>query len=493
MAKAKNQLSEKDKAITREFMRQCFVSVEFFARNILGNILQAEVPEFHKEMYGFLPKQKRILIAAPRGFAKSTVSSVIYPLWLAISQISHRNIAIISASEGLAVELLRKIKHELEMNEQILKYFGDLRTDKWSETHIIVKTPDGRNINIVAKGAGAQIRGFRPDCMILDDIETDEGVESEEQRAKLKTWLFKSALNTLLPHGQLVIVGTILSPLSLLSDLLEEDNGWFKRKYMAYKGGSVKEGDELWPSLWPHKALVQRRSEIGTFAFASEFMNSPLEAGEMPIKESQIKIWKDLPENLSYWIALDPAYSEQSTSDYKVAVLVGVDNDNNRYLVDYIRTHSTMLEYMEKVLKLWQMYSGDVIGIGVPCVGTEREFFRSITEHFHRKGFFPPLEELKNTFKDATGASHRKKINRIISALQPLFENGKYYIGEGHQEAREELLSVGSSKHDDVVDAMAYVESMVMISLDNGNQKQEKRVKRWYEDEIQETVSDYGY
>ena len=493
MAKAKNQLSEKDKAIALEFMRQCFVSVEFFARNILGNILQAEVPEFHKEMYGFLPKQKRILIAAPRGFAKSTVSSVIYPLWLAISQISHRNIAIISASEGLAVELLRKIKHELEMNEQILKYFGDLRTDKWSETHIIVKTPDGRNINIVAKGAGAQIRGFRPDCMILDDIETDEGVESEEQRAKLKTWLFKSALNTLLPHGQLVIVGTILSPLSLLSDLLEEDNGWFKRKYMAYKGGSVKEGDELWPSLWPHKALVQRRSEIGTFAFASEFMNSPLEAGEMPIKESQIKIWKDLPENLSYWIALDPAYSEQSTSDYKVAVLVGVDNDNNRYLVDYIRTHSTMLEYMEKVLKLWQMYSGDVIGIGVPCVGTEREFFRSITEHFHRKGFFPPLEELKNTFKDATGASHRKKINRIISALQPLFENGKYYIGEGHQEAREELLSVGSSKHDDVVDAMAYVESMVMISLDNGNQKQEKRVKRWYEDEIQETVSDYGY
>lgn len=493
MAKEKNKLSEKDKAIALKFMEQCFLDVEFFARNVLGNILQFEVPEFHQEMYKFLPRQKRVLIAAPRGFAKSTVSSVIYPLWLAISQLSHRNIAIISASEGLAVELLRKIKHELEMNENILKYWGDLRTDKWSETHIIVKTLEGKHINIVAKGAGAQIRGFRPDCMILDDIETDEGVESEEQRSKLKTWLFKSALNTLLPHGQLVIVGTILSPLSLLSDLLETDNGWFKRKYMAYKGGSVKQGDELWPSLWPHESLLKRRSEIGSFAFASEFMNSPLESGEMPIKEHQIKKWKELPDNLSYWIALDPAYSEQSTSDYKVAVLVGIDNDNNRYLVDYIRTHSTMLEYMDKVLKLWQMYSGDVIGIGVPCVGTEREFYRSITEHFHRKGFFPPLEELKNTFKDATGASHRKKINRIVAALQPLFENGKYYIGEGHEEAKEELLSIGSSKHDDVVDAMAYVESMVMISLDSGVEKQEKKVKRWFEDEVQQAISDYGY
>lgn len=489
MAKAKNQLSEKDKEIALEFIRQCFLDVEFFARNITPNLLGFEMPAFHQEMYGFLPSIKRGLIAAPRGFAKSTITSVIYPLWLAVSQVSYKNIMIISASEGLAVELLRKIKREIEANENIQKFFGDLRTDKWSETHIIVKG----GVNIVARGAGAQIRGFRPDCLILDDIETDEGVESEEQRRKLKDWLFKSALNTLLPHGQLVIVGTILSPLSLMADLLSEDNGWFKKKYMAYKGGSVKEGDELWPSLWPHQALIQRRSEIGTFAFASEFMNSPLEAGEMPIKENQIKIWKELPENLSYWIALDPAYSEQTTSDYKVAVIVGIDKDNNRYLVDYIRTHATMFEYMEKVVKLWQMYSGDVIGLGVPCVGTEREFFRSITEHFHRKGFFPPLEELKNTFKDATGTSHKKKINRIVSALQPLFENGKYYIGEGHEEAKEELLSIGSSKHDDVVDAMAYVESMVMISLDMGADKEEKRVKRWYEDEVQETVSDYGY
>ena len=428
-------------------------------------------------------------MAAPRGFAKSTISSVIYPLWLAVGQLRYKNIMIISASEGLAVELLRKIKVELESNETILKYFGDLRTDKWSETHIIVKG----GINIVAKGAGAQIRGFRPDCVILDDIETDEGVLSEDTRRKLKDWLFKSCLNTLLPGGQLMIIGTILSPLSLLSDLLTANNSWEKKKYMAYLDGVEVEGHELWPSMWPHKALQQRKMEIGSFAFSSEYMNNPVDDGVLPIKDSQIRYWDNLPDNLNYYIALDPAYSEDESSDYKVAVVVGVDALMNRYLVHYVRTHASMTDYMEKVLNLWKIHSGQVIGLGVPCSGTEREFFRSFQEYCQRKDCFPPFQELKNVFRDQTNVSHRNKQRRIVASLQPLFEAGKYFIGEGHEEAKDELLAIGSSRHDDVVDAMAYVEQMVMNLGDDATPKTEEKRRPWWEEEEPVALRDYGY
>jgi phage terminase large subunit-like protein len=464
--------------------------VEFFARNICKNLLSFEMPEFHQEMYAFVPYKKRCLLAAPRGFAKSTIASVIYPLWLAVSQTSYKNIMIISASETLAVELLRKIKREIESNENIIKFFGDLRTDKWSETHIIVKG----GINIVARGAGAQIRGFRPDCLILDDIETDEGVESEEQRRKLKDWLFKSCLNTLLPHGQFLIVGTILSPLSLLSDLLVSDNKWFKKKYMAYADGVMEEGHELWKSLWPHSALQQRRSEIGSFAFSSEYMNSPLEDGATAIKEHQIKIWEELPENLSLWIALDPAYSEDKNSDFKTAVLVGVDSKLNRYLVQVIRTHDTMGEYMKAVLDMWRRNSDRVMGLGAPCTGTEREFYRSFSEFCNRQGFYPPLQEMKNVFRDANNVGIRNKTRRITAALQPLFEAGKYYIGADHDHAKMELLSIGSSKHDDVVDAMTYVESMVMDVTSEDIQPEEEKKHYWEtEEEFSGRPANYGY
>jgi phage terminase large subunit-like protein len=486
----KKKFTEQEVADYTLFLDSCMDDVEFFARNITPNLLGFEMPKFHQEMYSFLPYKKRGLIAAPRGFAKSTITSVIYPLWLAVSQASFKNIMIISASEGLAVELLRKIKRELESNENIQKYFGDLRTDKWSETHIIVKG----GINIVARGAGAQIRGFRPDCLILDDIETDEGVESEEQRRKLKDWLFKSCLNTLLPHGQFLIVGTILSPLSLLSDLLETDNKWFKKKYMAYVDGVMEEGQELWKSLWPHSALQQRRSEIGSFAFASEYMNSPLQDGATAIKEEQIKEWDELPENLSLWIALDPAYSEDKNSDYKTAVLVGVDSQMNRYLIQVIRTHDTMGEYHKQVLDMWKRNSDRVMGLGAPCSGTEKEFYRAFQEFCHRQGFYPPLQEMKNVFRDQNNVGIRNKTRRITAALQPLFEAGKYFIGADHDAARTELLSIGSSKHDDVVDAMTYVEMMVMDLTADQMPIEEPKKRYWEtEEEFQSKPANYGY
>ena len=483
------KFSAKEKEECTKFVASSFSSLEFFARNVTANLLQFEVPEFHSEIYGFLPKIKRGLIAAPRGFAKSTITSVIYPLWMAVSQTSYKNIMIISASEALATELLRKIKREIESNQVILKLFGDLRTDKWSETHIIVKG----GINIVARGAGAQIRGFRPDCLILDDIETDEGVESEEQRKKLKDWLFKSCLNTLLPHGQFLIVGTILSPLSLLSDLLSNNNEWFKKKYMAYVDGVMEEGHELWKSLWPHTALKQRRSEIGSFAFSSEYMNSPLEDGATAIKEDQIKTYDVLPDNLTYWIALDPAYSEDAHSDYKTAVVVGLDSAMNRYLVKIIRTHDSMGEYMREVLNTWKMYSINCVALGVPCSGTEREFFRSFSEFCHRNGHYPPIQELKNVFRDSNNVGIRNKTKRIVASLQPLFEAGKYFIGVDHEAARNELLTIGSSKHDDVVDSMAYVESIVMNLTQDEIAPSEERKRYWEEEGTPTRPANYGY
>lgn len=486
----KHKFTDKDKQDCSLFVEKVLSNLEFFARNMTQNLLSYEVPEFHQEMYGFLPGIKRGLIAAPRGFAKSTITSVIYPLWMAISQTTYKNIMIISASESLATELLRKIKREFETNVEILKIFGDMRTDKWSETHIIVKG----GVNIVARGAGAQIRGFRPDCLILDDIETDEGVESEEQRRKLKDWLFKSCLNTLLPNGQFLIVGTILSPLSLLSDLLGNDNSWFKKKYMAYTDGVMEEGHELWKSLWPHSALKQRRSEIGSFAFSSEYMNSPLEDGATVIRDEQIKVYDTLPDNLTYWIALDPAYTENESSDYKCAVVVGVDSDMNRYLVKVIRTHDSMGEYMQQVLNTWKMYSSNCVALGVPCSGTEREFFRSFSEFCHRSGNFPPIQELKNVFRDSNNVGIRNKTKRIVASLQPLFEAGKYFIGVDHEEARNELLTIGSSKHDDVVDAMAYVESIVM-NLSQDLVAPEPIQRRYWEDEyeVSSRPANYGY
>lgn len=413
----------------------------------------------------------------------STISSVIYPVWLACRGNLRKDICVISASETLAKEMLRRIKRELESNAKIIEFFGGLQTDKWSETHFITST----GVTFRARGAGGQIRGFRPDCLILDDIETDELVESEEQRKKLKDWLFKACLNTLLPHGQLVVVGSIIHPLSVLSDLLLIDNGWTKRKYQAYKDAIQEPGKELWPDLWPHEKLQERKREIGSFAFSSEFLNDPISDETAPIKEHHIRYWKDLPEQMSYVVSVDPAYSEDEKADYKIAALIGIDSQLNRYLVTYVRTHSPTGEFMDSILNLWMQNRGKCTGIGIPGSGTEKEFFRNFIEKANQRKVYPPVIELKNVFNTQGGIPKRAKKARIIAALQPLFEAGKYFIHQSHHEAREELLTIGSSRWDDLVDAMAYAEQILTPVFMDSPQGDS------YQPTTRKIISTYGY
>lgn len=434
-------------------------NIEAVARFFVPHVLKHKVPEFHREIYGLICSTLRLVLAAPRGFAKSTILRI-YVLYCALFKIK-KDICIISASEGLAIDHLIWIKQELESNGRIIACFGNLVSSKWTEKHLVVKHADGFTVAIRAKGAGGQIRGFRPDCLLLDDIETDESVESEDQRKKLKNWLFKACINCLLPGGQLVIIGTVIHPLSVLCDLLESKNNWEKRRYTAYRDGIKEAGHELWSEARPHEWLRQREAEIGSWAFAAEYMNDPKTDETAPIKPEQIRNWTTLPTQFNSVIAIDPAYSEEEKSDFKVAVHILLDEQGNRYLNTYIRTHEPMGEFIDGSLNLYSQNKGTITAFGVPCQGTERELYRSFLNRAQDRGINPPFVELKNTFITATGESVRAKKKRVIAALQPLFESGKYYIHESHFEARDELLTIGSSRWDDLVDAMAYAESIL--------------------------------
>ena len=459
---------------------------EAFVRYFFQEMLTSEIPGFHKEIYRILPSKQRIVLATPRGHGKSTICSIFYPLWLSLFE-KRKNITIVSASETLAIDWLRTIKRELEVNPRIKLFFGGLKSDKWTENHIILNN-DSR-VNIRARGAQGQIRGFRPDVLICDDLETNESVESEEQRKKLKDWLFKDCLNTLMPEGQFIVIGTIIHPLSVLSDLLAMDNGWEKRKYQAYRDGKQEAGSELWASLWSHEKLQDRKKEIGTWAFASEYMNDPVSDETAPIKEPMIRYWKDLPEQYSCVIAVDPAYSEDEKADFKVASLVAIDNKNNRYLVTYVRTHNPTGEFQDAIINLWKQNQGVITALGIPNSGVEKSFFDSFLKKCEERKVYPPVQELKNSFT-ATGTSQgiRNKKSRIVAALQPLFEQGKYYIHSNHHEARDELLTIGSSRLDDVVDTMAYAEQLLQpVYFDT------RQTNEMYGDEEEAIKGDSGY
>jgi len=296
-----------------------------------------------------------------------------------------------------------------------------------------------------------------------------------------------------MPDGQFVWIGTIISPLALLQEILDSDNNWEKRKYKAYIDERQEKGHELWASLWNHKRLQARKREIGSTAFASEYLNNPLLDESAPIKQNQIRYWTELPDQRNIVIAVDPAYSEEEKADFKVASMVSIDVHNNRYLETYVRTHKPTGEFIDSFINMWLQNKDKILAIGIPSAGVEKEFYKSVLKRAEERKVYPPFMELKNSFKRGTDKTIRAKKDRIIASLQPLFESGKYYIHSNHEEAKDELLSIGSSRWDDIVDTLAYAEQLLQPNSVEVSVPERGRYGELLPEEKQQAVFDYGY
>jgi hypothetical protein len=213
--KAEEQLKQ-----ASEVNEACKASFLEFILYFLRPHLVCKIAPFHQEIVKCLEGSQRFVCAAPRGHAKSYFISFFYPLWLSLFQ-KGTDITVISASESLAIEWVRKIRKELETNPLILAFWGDMKSDKWTENHIILKN----GVHIRAKGAGGQIRGFRPSHLIIDDLETQESANSEDLRRKNK--LLESKYNEILKvHESIAAENNIHNIINeeINSDCVEEVN-----------------------------------------------------------------------------------------------------------------------------------------------------------------------------------------------------------------------------------------------------------------------------
>ena len=93
-----------------------------FGRICFPTALRKEIPPFHHYIYKNLadPDIRRAAIAAPRGTAKSTTTSLIYPLWQTAFKRSDEDlfIVIISESQAQSINFLSRIKFHINHSDK---------------------------------------------------------------------------------------------------------------------------------------------------------------------------------------------------------------------------------------------------------------------------------------------------------------------------------------------------------------------------------------
>jgi hypothetical protein len=264
-----------------DILAECYGSTEAFCKVFFPETFYRPFSALHREIFSILDDEslQKVAIAAPRGFGKSSILSLAYPAKRILFR-DTKYIIPISSSADMAIENGENLKKELLDNPMANALFGSIKSNEsFSKEEWITNT----NIKVKPRGAGQQIRGRRhlvnrPDLILVDDLEDDEAVNSEDQRKKLKQWFLSSVINSIdrgSSRWRIIVMGTVLHPNSLLSDLLN-DKSWFSVR--------LELCDDNYVSNWPEfmstekvKALADEyRLEDALDVFYREYRNLPI-------------------------------------------------------------------------------------------------------------------------------------------------------------------------------------------------------------------------
>lgn len=442
--------------------------------------------QLHKYLFATLPKvtastdSQLIAIAAPRGEAKSTIVSQLYTLYRIITDKTHYTLIVMDSIDQ-AYPMLEAIKAELEFNTRLKidfpSVFGTGRV--WQAGTIITKN----NIKVQVAGAGKKLRGlrhgaYRPDLVILDDIENDENVRKVEQREKLHAWLTK----TIMPLGaageklDIIYIGTILHHDSVLNRTLN-NSAWQSARFKAI----IKYPDNMtlwdqWEALFATKrldeadafyethkddmnkgavvswsarpliALMKIRARDGRAAFDSEYQNDPTAGDDAPFNRA-INYWHELPTNLIYFGAVDPSLGKAGSSrDPSAIIIAGLDKATGKvYIIKADIKKRLPDRIISDVITLQRQFN--CIKWAVESVQFQ-EFFRTeLVRRSSEMGVPVPAVPVKPT---------SDKLLRIES-LQPHMTNGLLLLHTEQSTLIDQFRHFPKADHDDGPDAVEMV------------------------------------
>lgn len=440
----------------------------------------------HSYLFTALPqilhdkKGAKLAIAAPRGEAKSTLVSRLYTLYRICMGKTHYALIVMDSIDQ-AYPILEAIKAELEFNLRLKmdfpNAFGVGRV--WQSGSIVT----ANNIKVQVAGAGKRLRGlvhgaYRPDFVVLDDIENDENVRSPEQRDKLQSWLNK----TILPLGaagekmDIVYIGTILHYDSVLNRTLN-NAGWQSARFKAL----IRYPDNMtlwdeWESLYlakeldkaqdfynahknemtqgavvswkarPLLDLMTIRASVGHSAFDSEYQNDPTAGDDAPFNNA-IHYWSRLPEHLTYFGAVDPSLGKAGSSrDPSAIVIAGLDTTTGKVYIIKAEIKKRLPDrIIEDVIVLQRQFN--CIKWAVEAVQFQ-EFLRTeLIKRGQAQGVPIPAVAVKPT---------SDKLLRIES-LQPHMANEVLLLHPSQSTLIDEFRHFPKAAHDDGCDAVEMV------------------------------------
>lgn len=454
---SKTELGEiiRNSAIRRKLS---YENIRYFFAIYLSEHITYPLAEFHYDFFKIAENIKILfaVILAFRGSGKSTIFSLCYPIWAITGKQKKRFVLIITQTQQQAKKIMDNIKREMETNEVLKADIGPFIEDsnEWAATSIILSKYDARIMTVSAEQGIRGIRhgSYRPDLILLDDIEDLQNVKTQEGRDKLFDWF----TGVIRPLGDLntktLIIGTRLHEDDLISRIIlaikeKRMSGVYKRYPIVDRRGRI-----AWKGKYPNKQSIEeeKRKTVNNISWHREYLLELISSEEQIVKDAWIQYYDEMPHLslLRYIIVgVDLAISQSQTSDYTsmVALYVFGKGSSLRIYVGKIMVNKRLTLH-QTVLTAKQLQYSISGGQSITFVVEDIGYQQSAIEFMKTEGI--KAEGVKLHGQD--------KYTRL-SMTTPYFEQGKiFFPKKGAELLISQLKGFPFEKHDDAVDAFVY-------------------------------------
>ena len=383
-------------------------------------------------------------------------------------------IILVSNTFAKAAGALDNIKKEIRENKVLMRDFPlGIRRD--AQGDMIFRHPEGNEIRVLCKGheqigsvRGEKFGAYRPDTIIIDDVEDDEMVRSAERRKDLQD-AFDEAL---IPAGdvetlRVIAIGTILHDDSLMAKLVspyyykEYKKLFYQAREKDERGNPVSLWEEKW-SLEALRELEKHKPDV----FAKEMQNDPVSGSLQVFHKDDFRYWRIENDNYILFdvegnikskgsmrdcrgaIACDLAWEEGKSADYSVAMPGYITPQSDLLIDNYIYRRGLRPNELEEILYSMRDKVQGLTGSWCP-IGFEKAKLEKVAKWFLIKAGRSRNDPL--SFKDLQWGTD--KIERIQTKLQPRYHQNMIYHKTGMGELEHQLTRFPSSSHEDLPDA----------------------------------------
>jgi hypothetical protein len=344
-------------------------------------------------------------------------------------------IAIFSATKDIAREFLGQIKEEFESNDLLKAIYSDVlwreprkigiegRPPKWGVARgIVVKRKSNpKEATVEAHGLlDGQPTSRHFDVHNYDDIVTQDYLSDDQIKKTTERWEMADNLGG--HHGvRKRIAGTRYHFADTYGVIIDERRGGLRPRIYAATDDGTLNGKPVFltDKRWNEVKSTQRST------VSAQMLLDPVAGQEQMFRIEWSRPYMVRPNTLNVYIMCDPSKGKNKNSDRTAFAVVGIDANNNKYLLDGYCHRMPLSERWTRLRDLWKKWS-NVPGVQMVKVGYEVYGMQSDLEHFTEKmraeDLFFTIHEL-NWVREGS----QSKVDRI-ERLEPEMREGRFFF-----------------------------------------------------------------